>query len=529
MGAYLLPESPDYADDSERLLVQALQSQLTDQDVILHGIRITDEEFGDVELDLVVLIPELGAAVIEVKGGYVQFRDGTFLQSGAEQVQIDPVHQARKGLWSLGRYLERQPNWSRGRINATWLVAFPYTPITGDMGPQAPREVIIGEGDLPRARTIVERQLHASQARSATPVASWVDAAMDALQNASTDPVHVPARTRARQRQVEEVTQQRQFIIRSTRLIPRIEFIGSAGTGKSWLAKERAKAWAREGERVALLTYTRGVAEVMRAEFEDVPAKRRPAFIGTFHQLAPLWGVPLLPEVSDDYWLRALPEQMAGAAGALRPAERFTAYVVDEAQDFADDWWPVILAASKDSDVKLAVFRDDEQAVFSERKGRPEVDLVPFVLDENLRNTRQIVDAFRPLITANPLARGGHGPQVEIVSCRPDEVLDTADEMVQRLHDRRGYLPEHIALLTTLHRHNVQKELDRDKTAYWQEFISGSDVFYSTVSGFKGLERPVIVLAIDGFHPGVDPRSVRYAGMSRATELLIVVEPTASV
>jgi superfamily I DNA/RNA helicase len=188
----------------------------------------------------------------------------------------------------------------------------------------------------------------------------------------------------------------------------------------------------------------------------------------------------------------------------------------------------VILAASKDSDVKLAVFRDDEQAVFSERKGRPEVDLVPFVLDENLRNTRQIVDAFRPLITANPLARGGHGPQVEIVSCRPDEVLDTADEMVQLLHDRRGYLPEHIALLTTLHRHNVQKELDRDKTAYWQEFISGSDVFYSTVSGFKGLERPVIVLAIDGFHPGVDPRSVRYAGMSRATELLIVVEPTAS-
>jgi len=527
MGALLIPASPDYADESERRVVQALQDQLTDQDVILHGVRITDPQFGDVELDVLVLIPELGAAVIEVKGGYVQFRDGQFLQTGAEQVQVDPVGQARKGLWSLGRYLERQPTWSRGRINAAWLVAFPYTPVTGDMGPAAPREVIIGEGDLGQARQIVEQQLTTALVRSVTPAAGWVDAALDVLQNATADPVHVPSRTRARIRQVNELTQARQFIIRATRLIPRIEFIGSAGTGKSWLAKEQAKAWARDGERVALLTYTRGVAEVTRAEFDGVSARRRPAFIGTFHQLASRWGIPLLEHASDDYWLRELPQQMHQAAQSLRPADRFTAFVVDEAQDFADDWWPVILASARDPGYKLAVFRDDEQAVFTARKGRPEVDLVPFVLDENLRNTSQIVDAFRPLITARPLARGGQGPQVEVVDCPADAVLDTADDMVQLLHDRRGYLPEHIALLTTLHRHNVQKELDGDKAAYWREFITGSDVFYSTVSGFKGLERPVIVLAIDGFHQGVDPASVRYAGMSRATELLIVVEPSA--
>ena len=526
MGALLIPASPDYADDSERIIVESLRAQLDDQDVILHGVRFTDEQFGDVEIDVLVLIPALGAVVIEVKGGYVQYRDGRFLQTGAQQREIDPVHQARKGLWSFGRYLERQPTWSRGRVSSAWLVAFPYTPVSGDMGPQAPREVIIGEADLGQARRIVERALGASDAHTQTLAAGWVDAALDALQNAASDPVHVPARTRARIKQVEEITQARQFIVRATRLIPRIEFIGPAGTGKSWLAKERARTWAREGERVALLTYTRGVAEVTRAEFDEVPAKKRPAFIGTFHQLATLWGVPLEPQASGDYWIRDLPAQMLRAARSLPSPERFTAFVVDEAQDFVDSWWPVIVSSARDEAFKLAVFRDDEQAVFSERKGRPEVELVPLVLDENLRNTAQIVDAFRPLIAAKPLARGGQGPAVEVVTCSPDEVIDTADEMVQVLHDRRGYLPEHIALLTTLHRHNVQKELDRDKVAYWREFITGSDVFYSTVSGFKGLERPVIVLAIDGFHEGVDPRSVRYAGMSRATELLIVVEPT---
>ena len=39
--------------------------------------------------------------------------------------------------------------------------------------------------------------------------------------------------------------------------------------------------------------------------------------------------------------------------------------------------------------------------------------------------------------------------------------------------------------------------------------------------GFKGLERPVIVLAVDGFHDGV-AREVMYTGLSRARDQLIV-------
>jgi ATP-dependent exoDNAse (exonuclease V) alpha subunit len=43
------------------------------------------------------------------------------------------------------------------------------------------------------------------------------------------------------------------------------------------------------------------------------------------------------------------------------------------------------------------------------------------------------------------------------------------------------------------------------------------------VGGFKGLERPVVVLAIDGFHPDVDEDDVLYVGMSRARDKLVVV------
>ncbi len=118
---------------------------------------------------------------------------------------------------------------------------------------------------------------------------------------------------------------------------------------------------------------------------------------------------------------------------------------------------------------------------------------------------------------------GGEGFPVEYVPCEHDDVMGAADGAAQSLFDDRGWLPEHIALLTTKHRHPVQVEQAHDRVTYWDDLWSANDVFYSTVAGFKGLERPAVVLAVNGFHDGIDPRSVLYAGMSRARDLLIVV------
>jgi len=151
------------------------------------------------------------------------------------------------------------------------------------------------------------------------------------------------------------------------------------------------------------------------------------------------------------------------------------------------------------------------------------------VLDVNLRNGQQIVDTFRPLIAAPVTSGAGQGFPVEFVDCEPEHVIDTADDVVVDLLDRRGWLPEHIAVLTTKHRHPVHAEFDQDKAAYWAELWATDDVFYGTVAGFKGLERSAVILAVDGFHPGIDPRNVLYSGMSRARDLLIVVAPSTTL
>jgi superfamily I DNA/RNA helicase len=98
------------------------------------------------------------------------------------------------------------------------------------------------------------------------------------------------------------------------------------------------------------------------------------------------------------FWEHDLPLQMADLAAQLEPGHRFDSIVVDEAQDFADAWWDPLLAALKDDETGgLYVFTDEGQRVLH-RHGSPPVPLVPLVLDHNLRNTRQIANAFQPLV-----------------------------------------------------------------------------------------------------------------------------------
>src|SRR5690606_18475411 len=99
----------------------------------------------------------------------------------------------------------------------------------------------------------------------------------------------------------------------------------------------------------------------------------------------------------------------------------------------------------------------------------PPVTLVPLVLDHNLRNTRQIHDAFSPLAPSRMYARGGDGVDVRFVPCSVEDAIVTADDCVDALLDD-GWRPQDVCLLTTGHRHPVQVERTEfhDQEGYWR-------------------------------------------------------------
>ncbi len=119
---------------------------------------------------------------------------------------------------------------------------------------------------------------------------------------------------------------------------------------------------------------------------------------------------------------------------------------------------------------------------------------------------------------------GLEGPPGRFVDCSSEDAVSVADGEVERLLDVDGWPPGTVALLTTQHRHPVQREVVESDgwDAYWDEFFAAEEVFYGHVLGFKGLERPVVVLAVNGFRDLARAREMLYVGLSRARTQLVV-------
>ena len=170
------------ATKADRQVIAALQEQLARDEILLTNLRITDPTEGDVEIDVVVLFPDLGAAVIETKGGRVEFRDGEWSTNrGNYSRRIHPIEQARKGKHALRRYLDRQADWNAPLLRSQWFVAMPQTDVTGDMGPEGRRENLVGRGDLSQIRTQLRRELDSTLIADPSPAPGWQHDALTLL------------------------------------------------------------------------------------------------------------------------------------------------------------------------------------------------------------------------------------------------------------------------------------------------------------------------------------------------------------
>jgi len=306
----------------------------------------------------------------------------------------------------------------------------------------------------------------------------------------------------------------------------RVYVHGPAGSGKTWLAFEKAHRWTLEGKKVGIIAFNRGLLTYMQNKTSELSESERPAWIGTFHDFATkigsTAGSPKFYREPVDRYGPALLE----AVNKLKDEDKFDAWIVDEAQDFRPNWWEVLMLALRDVETGgMYLFGDDQQTVFGPNSG-PQGFFTHFKLFENIRNSQQIAKATESFVKQPAVARGPHSFEVEFIESAYEEAIEKADDVIEKLTDKEYWRPGEIALLTTMHQHPVQRELtDSDRTLYWKSLWTGEDVFYCTVGGFKGLERPVVVLAIDGFHEDTVENEFLYTGITRARDRLVIVGP----
>lgn len=533
----LIPEDPRFTTDSERVVWERLRDSLRAQDTLIANYRLTDNR-KDHEADLVVLMPDVGVVVVEVKGSNVRVEDGRWsIPRDGSRVPIDPVDQVRGTRYAIRQYVESDRRWaesSRGRVRFAHAIVTPFVSLGLDFDlPECPRWMIHDREDLPALADRLADIPLGFETHRRVPTDDDCDLILDILTGRGTDAVPtVVDEADEREARADRLTQEQGLILDVTRLLRRVEIRGGAGSGKTVLALTQAGqlslgrtgALPRPAERVALLCYSIGLATYFKREVETWPRRKRPSFVGTFEELGNLWGVPSGGRDDPDYWEETFPRLMAERAGELPPGQRYDSFVVDEAQDFAESWWePLVGALTDETDGGLYLYSDENQRLFN-RFGRPPVPLVPLVLDHNLRNTKQIAEVFRPLAPLRMRLEGGDGPEVAFVPAASADALAVADDQVDLLLDE-GWDPGHVALLTTGKRHPVQVERQDElgQRGYWDTFWDNDDVFYGHVLGAKGMERRAVVLCINETGTMGRFRERLYVGLSRATDRLVVV------
>ena len=528
-----IPEEPDFQDghQAEQAVWNALRVQLPDDVVLAHSVQLRHNR-AEYEIDILVLWPGVGVAVVEVKGGRVSVENGQWYQSdrtGRRRME-SPVAQAQSAQHAFKEWLgSRLGTPLTSRI--TYMACFPYSDIpAGWEMAGTPRSLIIDQEEVTircaeKIRAAIETQAQGSVALSP----KYLERILPHLSGdlaVSDRPALDAAELEDQQ---ERLTVRQKVLLDSTRAITRARFVGGAGSGKTWLAVEKAKRLAKDGQRVGLFCYNKGLSEHLRREV-DGWRQARPVFVGEFHDYVQSLGVP--DGSGQEYFDQEMPRLLKELADTLPVEEKLDAVVVDEAQDFAPLWWEALLAClKKPDDGGVYAFMDERQNVYGRWDAAaagtiddPTAGLVTLHIDENLRNTKRIAHTFRGFAGEHFTPRGGDGLPVRVVACTTEDALDVASDCVDALIDD-GWAANQIALLTTNKRHPIHQDyFDSNRIReYWKLFHDDDAEFYGHVLGFKGLERSVVILCVNGFKDMARAPEQLYVGLSRARCLLVVV------
>lgn len=546
----------DSQSRTELRLFRALGDQLGPQFTVLHSVawiaKPRDGAPRDGETDFVVLHPVLGALVIEVKGGrieldYRQARWTSTDRQGREHEIKNPFQQAKVGKFGLLQKLRESPAWQRLQIQRFNIGHAAFFPDIGNgrslRGPDAPLEIIGDSEDMADLGRWVTGALEywsgTDTGRLGELGSRGVDQIVSMFARTVATRALLSARIRSEEARRIELTERQAIVLDMLCRQNRVMIAGGAGTGKTLLAREKAVRLAQEGMRTLLMCFNRGLADHLREQCVGVENLD----VASFHQVCHRWlerarkvgGEDCLAEARSRYhgadeYNQLMPIALAEAIYGLGPA--YDAIIVDEAQDFGDEYWmPVEMLLNDAENGLLYVFLDENQDIYS-RSGEIPIKGVPVVLDRNCRTSAAIHRAaYRHYRGAEVSASDIEGVPVEVVTAGDvDRQAKSISAIVTRLVAEERVAPHHIGILVCDHagkllyeralkKHVFPKAVSLDHLESYRE----GSVTVDTVRRFKGLERQVIILwGFDHADPEEDRETV-YVGMSRATSALYLV------
>lgn len=527
MAIYHPSTAPADIPNSERKVWQSLEPLDNDWHVLHSVAWIGPRERGrpsDGEIDFVLLHPEVGVLLLEVKGGRIELTDGqwTTIDRNGVSHTIDPFKQVKESKHSLRTYLKE------ARPPVSWVedchaVAFPdCTVASQSLGPNAPREVILDRDDLkdaPRAITRVARYWN-QRGMSAQDVRRILDLL------APTGTIRPLLRDEVEEVKQEliELTDQQVELLGFLRSHRRVLVRGGAGTGKTLMAVEKARHFDTEGRRTLLLCYNAPLGDHLATQFADAASVTSTSYHQFVLSQVREAGLRRPPDPDDRFWNHEAPNLLTSAV--KHTGFSANALIIDEAQDFRPKWFDSVLYLLDDPDNDpVYLFADTHQDLYVDGWSPP-FDDPPFPLDVNCRNTKQISRLVAKAIGDEAVrTRGVVGPEPETHPAEDQKAaLEALRKVLHRLLREEQVPSGKITVLCD--RKELLDELRcREFAGEHLVPLGEPGVHAETIHRFKGLESDVVILLLSRLETRKD-RQLAYVGLSRACTYLVLICPS---
>ena len=548
----------------ERLVYEAM-AQLPADWVVFHSCKedyLEDERYVHYEADFVILIPQKGLVVIEVKDWpQIRVHNGRWQSrkndAGSWKTHAHaPLEQANIALQKIMRSLARcgclsqeAHRWPEHRHMAILTQGSP--PEAGIHNLPFESLYLCGGDALHRLQERIESLFVLNQPESMSTL--LVQKITEALAPSVRFHMSLSNYLQEMDTASANILNMLPALYESTGGI-RVE--GCAGTGKTVIACAEAARQAAESPRdgaqhVLMLCFNHAMAHELH-QHPLLAEQQETLLISTCHDfcihhiLAPHGFDHMVNYTGDgdrlsDRALQQIFELLPGIP-------HYGAIFVDEAQDFRGIWWQIIRGLLNPGG-KLYLFADKHQDLYNRYDQLPEL-ATRIHLNANLRNAHQIADFSRAMLPASArnmqiLPLSGDGIRIAAPADTPEERAAAVTHIIEELRQSNpGILPRDIVVLSpwrTVHPRCSLRlvpglalapaDEQPEQAAQRREVCRSphaTRIFASTIKSFKGQEAAYIIVTDViglGESRGFDMKEL-YTACTRARYGLFIVPTT---
>lgn len=510
--------------DSERIVYQELKNQLPDSFDVFYSVEWTSYENGALiksEADFIVASHEYGYLCLEVKGGSgIRIVDNIWYVldtiHGERRLNISPYEQAEKSMYFFSNKFSNKYNTRYQGIFGAGVI-FPFYPVDDEMSLDNRNRTCTIDGNdlnniLPKikkmfklwggktfgrrfySRTQHEAFLELVRERIA------ISAAAGALVKYKEQQINVI--NRVQDNYIYFLSNVRQFYIH-----------GGAGTGKTWIAMKMAAKEAEEPDKSVLfvcmsLRLANMVKEHIGRTVEVLDSKSLfEKTVNNFESFYSPHYEGILSELKDENHL-------------------YDAIFVDEAQDFTYELAQIIRRLLRDKlSSRFGIFYDDVQVLRNDSFGDGfEIDNLPFLLHENIRNTSNIYNwtSDKTNLGCDMIANPVEGPTPMTETVHESGQLTLTLESLFRKYLDDEHLPNDALTILTDDIHWFSSKYETG-IAKWS-FVNGAttavnEISFYSIEDFKGLESDMVVY----IRSSNTSENINYIAYTRAKYYLIEI------